>query len=281
MESIERIQRTYGGEDLAHKLLQSLSVAGCDLSALTTADLIAFDELHIMGRQATVELGRRAGLAAAMQVLDIGCGVGGPARTLAEHFGCRVVGVDLSESFVGAAAALTRQVGLAERVDFRLGDALHLPFADDTFDAAVMLHLSMNIVDKAGLFRDARRVLKSGGRLALWEVCRGEGEIIFPVPWADDDAFSHLAPMDDLLAQLHASGFVKTEWEDATQQAAQWVRQRVQATGTRSAERKTPDLDLVLPDFRRKRANISHNLLQGKIRVLRAVATAPAEHGGI
>jgi len=273
MNPVERIHRTYGRDALADKLLQSLAAAGCNLSALTTADLIAFDELHIMGRQATVELGRRAGLTAAMRVLDIGCGVGGPARSLAEHFGCRVVGVDLAQSFIDAAAALTQHVGLAERVGFQYGDALDLPFAAGCFDAAVMLHLTMNIVDKAGLLREAHRVLKPGGRLAIWEVCLGDGEVIFPVPWADDAAFSHLASMDDLRALLQESGFESIEWQDATEEAAHWVRQRVQSAGTRTSVRKTPDLNLILPDFRRKRANISTNLLQNSIRVLRAVAT--------
>ncbi len=272
MDSIERIHRTYGAEALSEKLLHSLDEAGCPLGALTTADLIAFDELHIMGRQATIELGRRTGLTSAMRVLDVGCGVGGPARTLAENFGCQVVGVDLAESYISAAAALTRCVGLADRVDFQHANALDLPFPANRFDALVMIHLSMNIADKAGLLREARRVLKPAGRLALWEVCRGTGDIIFPVPWSEDAAFSHLVSVEEFLVLLSDNGFPNVVWEDASAEASRWVSQRMQAAGRGTPARKTPDLDLILPDFRRKRANVSKNLLQGTIQVLRAVA---------
>ncbi len=275
MTSGERILQTYGTPALADKLLHSLAEAGCDLDALSTADLIAFDELHLMGRKATLELGRRAGLSAAMLVLDIGCGVGGPARTLAEHFGCRVVGVDLAASYVEAATALTRRVGLSERAQFRYGDALDLPFSASFFDAAVMIHLSMNIADKAGLLREAARVLKPGGRLAVWEICRGDGAVCFPVPWSDDAAFSHLVSIEALLSLISENGFQNAAWEDATPEAVEWVSRRMQNTGRNQSTRKTPDLDLIMPEFRRKRANISKNLLQGSIRVLRAVAERP------
>jgi ubiquinone/menaquinone biosynthesis C-methylase UbiE len=272
MDPIENIRRIYGTEALGDKLLDSLAAAGCNIAKLSTADLIAFDELHIMGKEATLALGRQAGIHAGMHVLDIGCGVGGPARSLAENFGCRVVGVDLSESFISAAATLTSRVGLAPQVAFQYGDALELPFEAGCFDVAVMIHLSMNIRDKNSLFQEAHRVLRPGGRLALWEVCRGAGEIIFPVPWADNAAFSYVVAMDDMVSLLTRSGFEKVEWEDATSQAGDWVRQRVRAAGKSAPARKTPDLDLILPDFRRKRANISKNLLQGTLRILKAVA---------
>ncbi len=97
---------------------------------------------------------------ASHHLLDIGCGIGGPARFFAERFGCRVTGIDLTADFVDAAKALTARVGLTERVAYRQASALTLPFADDSFDLATLLHVGMNIADKAALMTEVRRVLR-------------------------------------------------------------------------------------------------------------------------
>ncbi|MFZ0133742.1 MAG: methyltransferase domain-containing protein [Desulfobacterales bacterium] len=270
---VDAVKATYGTDRLADRLLESLRAAGYDLDRLTTADLITFDELHVMGRQATVALGRLAGLTADMRVLDIGCGLGGSARTLAAEFGCHVTGVDLSEEFVDAARVLSARVGLAERVDFHCGDALNLPFETNRFDAAVMIHVNMNIADKKGLFTEAARVLKEGAKLVVWEICRSEGpEVTYPVPWANEASFSFLVRLPDMIALMEAAGFDVNHCEDATAEAADWVRAR-QAPPQKDRPRlPRPDLDLVLENFRSKRTNLSKNLLRGSIAVLRAVA---------
>jgi ubiquinone/menaquinone biosynthesis C-methylase UbiE len=266
----------YGCRELAPKLIQSLIACGIKMEQLTTDDLLSFDELHIMGRKATIELGRWAELSPMIHVLEIGSGLGGPARTLAQHYGCRVVGVDLSPDYVEAAGELTTRVGLGHLVRFECADALALPFEAQTFDAVALIHVSMNIADKAALFGECRRVLKPGGKLALWEVCRGEAaELIYPVPWANDAAFSHLLPMAEMIAAVKHSGFAGVRSEDATAEAARWVGERTESAGRKGHARPSPDLDLILPDFRLKRANISKNLMQGAIRLLRATATNP------
>ncbi len=273
MIPVDAVKATYGAERLADRLLESLRAAGYDLDRLTAADLITFDELHVMGRQATVDLGRRAGLAAGMRVLDIGCGLGGSARTLAAEFGCHVTGVDLSEEFVEAARVLSARVGLAERVDFHYGDALNLPFESNRFDAAVMIHVTMNIADKNGLFSEAARVLKGGAKLVLWEICRGDGpEVTYPVPWAQEASFSFLVRLPDMIATIETAGFDITHCEDATAEAAEWVRARLAPPRKDRPRLPRPDLDLVLENFRSKRANLSKSLLQGSIAVLRAAA---------
>lgn len=271
----DKIDRTYGTSDLARRLLSSMAEAGLDLNQLTTRDLIAFDELHIMGRQATKLLGERAGLTEGMRVLDLGSGLGGPARTLAETFGCHVTGVDLSAAYVQAAADLSRRVGLEGRVAFRRADALALPFGNNGFDAVLMFHLNMNIADKTALFKEALRVLKSGGCLALWEICGGSGPVIYPVPWAENEAFSHLVSINSLVDHLRVAGAVGLDYEDATEEAAAWVKARLAAMQKPRTGRPAPDLDLVLNNFRARRANVSKNLLQGNIRVLRAFGSAP------
>ena len=267
------LNATYGCVRLADRLLESLQEVGYDLGRLSAADLITFDELHVMGRQATVELGRLAGITNSMRVLDIGCGLGGSARTLAAEFGCHATGIDLSEEFVDAAVVLSERVGLAERVDFRHGDALNLPFEENQFDAVFMIHVNMNIADKKGLFAEAGRVIKSGGKLVLWEICRTEEpDLTYPLPWAEDESFSFLIPMAEMVSLVEAAGFSLPQVNDATGEAAEWVRARLVPKRDRRPRLPRPDLDLVLGNFRLKRANLSKNLLRGAVGVLRLVA---------
>jgi SAM-dependent methyltransferase len=182
----KRVATHYARPNLEHAIMEALKASGRDEAApLTPADLAAADEFHLGWRAATLELGRDLGLGPGMRVLDIGSGIGGPARTFAETHGCAVVGVDLTPEFVTAAEGLTRRCGLAGLVSFRLASALALPFPDAGFDAATLIHVGMNIEDKARLFTEARRTLKAGARFGVYDVMRaGEGEITYPVPWA-------------------------------------------------------------------------------------------------
>jgi ubiquinone/menaquinone biosynthesis C-methylase UbiE len=271
--STDTLNAIYGSARLAERLLKSLQEVGYDLGRLSTADLMTFDELHVMGRQATVELGRLAGLTDAMRVLDIGSGLGGSARNLAAEFGCHVTGVDLSAEFVEAARALSEQVGLAERVVFRHGDALNLPFEENCFDAVFMIHVTMNVADKKGLFAEAGRVLKPGGKLVLWEIFKtAEPDLTYPVPWAEDESFSFLIPMAEMVSLVKAAGFIPLQVDDATAEAAGWVRARLAPKRDRRPRLPRPDLDLVLNNFRLKRANLSKSLLKGAVGVLRMVS---------
>jgi len=108
-----------------------------------------------------------------MHVLDVGSGVGGPARTLASEFGCKVTGLDLTKTYTHAAEMLINHVGLGDSVTFQQGSALDMPFDDESFDAAWLQHVSINIEGKMQLFRGIHRVIRSGGRLAIHEVMDG------------------------------------------------------------------------------------------------------------
>ncbi len=220
----DAVARHYSDQqDLAAEIAAALRNAGKDTAALTAADLATVDEFHIRGRKATLELGTLLGLTADQHLLDIGSGLGGPARSLAAAHGCRVTGIDLTPAFATAAATLSHWVGLGDRVEFRQGDATSLPFAAASFDAAMTIHVAMNIAAKDRLYAEARRVLKPGGRFAVYDVLQGEGgEVLYPVPWARDPAISHLATPDQMQALLTAAGFRILKAEDSTEESHRW-----------------------------------------------------------
>lgn len=223
----DRVASHYGsGRGLADAIADGLRKAGKDMDRLTTADLAVIDEFHIRGRRATLELAGCMGLGPASHVLDIGSGLGGPARTLAETHGCRVTGIDLTPAFCEAAAALTAWVGLSGRVDFRQGDATSLPFGDAVFDAAITIHAAMNIAAKDRMYAEARRVLKPGGRFVVYDVLQGEGgEVLFPVPWAREPSISHLATPETMPPLLTGAGFRILEVRDSTEASQRWFEE--------------------------------------------------------
>jgi ubiquinone/menaquinone biosynthesis C-methylase UbiE len=209
--------------DLAGTIAENLRSTGKDLDALQTADLAGVDEFHIRGRQATLELAGQMNLTSDSRVLDIGSGLGGPARTLAESYGCHVTGVDLTAAFCDAARVMSDWVGLGHLVDFQQGDATNLPFADDLFDAVMTIHAAMNIPAKDRMYEEARRVLKRGGTLAVYDVLQGEGgEVLFPVPWAREPSISNLATPVEMETLLAGAGFRILNVQDSTEQSQRW-----------------------------------------------------------
>ena len=180
---------------LADAIAEKLRSVGKDLNKLAAADLAMVDEFHIRGRKATLELGEKMNLNAGSHVLDIGSGLG----TLADVYGCQVTGIDLTQAFCDAATAMSDWVGLGGRVSFKQGDATNLPFENRTFDAAMTIHVAMNIAAKDKMYLEARRVLKPGGIFAVYDVLQGEGgEVLYPVPWARDPSISHVATPDEM-----------------------------------------------------------------------------------
>ncbi len=208
MSTEEQVAKHYTRGDLERTILDAMTAAGKDVEKLAAVDLAATDELHLGWRPATIELAKALGLSADEQVLDIGCGIGGPARYFAESHGCRVTGIDLTEQFVQVARSLTRRCGLADRASFKLGSALALPFHDATYDAATLIHVGMNISDKAKLFSEARRVLKPGGRFGVYDIMRMDAAAIpYPMPWARSTETSFVEPPQTYRGLLEAAGF--------------------------------------------------------------------------
>jgi SAM-dependent methyltransferase len=268
----DSINRQYGQPDLGSELLAALQGAGKDIDALTPDDLAPFEEIHIRGREATRDLAQLSQLREGMEVLDVGCGVGGPARTLASEFGCQVTGIDLTDNYCLAAEMLTARVGLDDRVTIHQGNALDMPFDDESFDAVWMQHMAMNIEDKDRLFGEIRRVLRPDGRLVLHEIVAGSAASpYFPVPWASEPSISYLIAPAELRHLLAADGgFKELNWLDDTQKCVEWYHALFAA---RTPGAPPPiGLDLVLgSDFPEKGQNVLRNMEDNRIAVLQAV----------
>jgi SAM-dependent methyltransferase len=205
--SEQAIGEHYSQGELERKMLNALATLGADPEHLDSDQLAPVDEFHIGGRAATAELVDQLELRPGLRVLDVGSGLGGTARYLARRHGVEVTGLDLTAEYVQVAASLTRRAGLAELVQFRQGSATKLPFPDSSFDRACMLHVGMNVADKAALFAGIRRVLVAGGVFGIYDLMRvGAGEIAYPVPWAASSATSFLAAPERYRELLAGAG---------------------------------------------------------------------------
>lgn len=218
MNTEQQVTRHYGSAGIAARVLATLrEVHGAD--APVTVDALApLDQFHGRGPLATRELVALLKPQAGEHLLDIGSGIGGPARWIAAKFDCHVTGVDLTPEFCEAAEALNAATGLADRVRILRGSALALPVPDAHFDAAYSQNVIMNIADKRLFYREAFRALRPGGRLALSNLCAGPaGEPYFPVPWATTAETSFLATKEAMRADLVAAGFEIADFRDTTE----------------------------------------------------------------
>ena len=279
MNTIETSSNTvcehYSQPDLETAIRDALVAGGKDPQRLTTDDLIAIDEFHVRGRSATADLARDIEFDSSMQVLDVGCGLGGASRYLAKEFGCRVTGVDLNGEYCRIAEGFARNLGLESLVSYRQGNAVALPFPDASFDVVWTQHASMNIEDKALLYREIWRVLKPKGRFALYDVLAGPGgDVHYPVPWAREPSISHLITSRDLLDLLSEIGFQVLVWRNVTEPGRLWFR-RMQGRLSGQAQ---PDFGLHLllgQDFRRMAHNQALNLEEDRIALIEAVVRRP------
>jgi len=128
-----------------------------------------------------------------------------------------VTGIDLTPEFVEAATALTARVGMTDRASFVATAGESLPFEDDSFDAAVMVHVGMNIPDKQAVFAEVNRVLAPSAPFAVYEQMRtGEGDLTYPLPWAVDERSSFVESVEDYRSHLEGAGFTIEDVEDRT-----------------------------------------------------------------
>jgi SAM-dependent methyltransferase len=197
---------TRGG--LEETILQAIARSGNDPDQLKAMDLAMVDEFHVGGLETTQQLAAQMDLRPGLRILDVGSGIGGPARFFAAEHQCKVTGVDLTEEFVSVARSLTRRTKLDHLVEFVQASALELTFPAETFDRAYMIHVGMNLANKAGVFREVRRVLKPGGMFVIFDILRtGAGEITYPVPWALSEEASFVVEARSYREALQEAGF--------------------------------------------------------------------------
>jgi sarcosine/dimethylglycine N-methyltransferase len=271
-DAFEGVRDHYRATGLTERLKAALAVFGPENQTLTPQQLGALDQFHTRGLAATAELATLAGIHAGVSVLDVGSGIGGPARFLAANYGCKVTGIDLSEPFVDAARYLTQRTGQSELVSFHAASALELPFDAGRFDVALLQHVAMNIADRARLYREIRRVLKAGGKLATFDVVTLGGEPHYPVPWARTAATSFLLTADATRETIEHASFRMLAWQDDTAAAKAWVAQ-----WRESGPPPSPNLGVVMgTDFAQLAGNLGRSLLEGRLGVLTAVFEATA-----
>jgi ubiquinone/menaquinone biosynthesis C-methylase UbiE len=273
MNSTNTVVAQYNRENLTEGILDALKRAPCGEKGITIDALAPIDEFHIRGAEATRELIELANFQSEHHVLDVGSGIGGPARQLAQARGCRVTGLDVTERYCRTAIELSAILGLQDCTHFCQGDALAMPFEDEVFDGIWTQHVTMNIADKEALLAECQRVLKPAGRLAMYEIIAGRGgPIHFPVPWANKASISHLVERDSLESDLKAAGFCVETTRDVSAASAKWFAGMVEAN--KAGEAPTLGLHvLVGPDMKDKALNVLKNLQEDRVRVIQLAAT--------
>ena len=268
------VETHYTSADLGKTILAALKEAGKDIDHLTPDDLAPVDEFHGGQRPATVRLAELVGFTGTERVLDVGSGLGGPSRYLAWRYGCRVSGLDLTAEFVRVAGMLAQMTGLTDRVDYRQGNALDLPFDDMSFDVVWSQNAAMNIAQRNRLYREMRRVLKPGGKIALQEVSTGPGGAPhYPVQWAREPSISSLYSQEASREKLEAAGFQVLIWQDTTEEALKSAKRRAQSSATAPPPLGT---HLILgDDWRAMFANSARNLEEQRTGLFNAVLERP------
>jgi len=267
------VAQHYSCHDLLAAIEAGLAQIGKSTARVTIDDLAPVDEFHIGGRQASDDFLGQLSLAAGSSVLDVGCGLGGPARYTAQRFGAEVTGIDLTADYIDTGTVLCGWVGLADRVTLRHGSALDLPFEAGTFDAGYMIHVGMNIADKGRLFAEVARVLKPGGRFGVYDVMQvGPEALKFPVPWAEGPETSATAGPEAYRTALETAGFTVTAERNRGAFALEFF---AEMTAKLAAAGGPPPLGLHLlmgESRAQKVANMVENISAGRIAPVEMIA---------
>ena len=268
------IEADYGAAGLGERILAALEDAGIDTDDLTPENLAPADQIHGGGLAATIEHAALIRFGPDTRVLDIGCGIGGPARYLATAFGCKVTGIDLTADFIDAARLLTEKMGLQGLVDFQCADATELPFGDGAFDVVWSQNVTMNIADRTGFHAGVHRVLRPGGVFTLTEFGQGaNGAPDYPLPWARDPSYSFLVTPEQTRAHLEAAGFTITEWRDRSESRAGSDRARAAGKSADPAPASPLTMEVTRgDDYPARRANSSKAVLDGRLVPILVVA---------
>jgi ubiquinone/menaquinone biosynthesis C-methylase UbiE len=257
----------YNQPQLLESILIKFKELGLEESSITRKDIGAMDEFHLQGAAASKELAGRLDLTSKSKVLDVGCGIGGPCRMLADEFGCMVTGIDYTEEYIRTARALTQIVGLADKVQFQEANALQLPFADASFDVVWTQHAQMNIADKSRFYTEIQRVLKPLGKFVYYDIFgTNEEKIYYPVPWAEVPQNSHLIAHESLGRYFADDRYQLEYTEDHTSKAIDFLSGSLEKI--RSGEAPKLGLNLLMREStQEKLGNLLTCLTEGKVEV--------------
>lgn len=259
-----QVEDHYFQENLYERILEGLKRKNLDLGRIQRSDLAGVDEFHVRGAEVSQKMAQYAKIDG-HRVLDVGCGIGGPARMLRAVYNCEVTGIDINQEYIETARKLTRLVGIKEGITFIRADANDLPFDNQSFDLVWTQHVQMNIRDKERLYAEIVRVLRKGGQFIYYEILsKGDGKISYPVPWANDESISFLTKKEPLETILTEAGLKRVKVEDETGQGMEFFEKLL----ARIAEKGAPEVGLNLlmgPSTGVKITNLLEGLKSGSL----------------
>jgi ubiquinone/menaquinone biosynthesis C-methylase UbiE len=226
---LEVVTQFYDTHPISEKqVLESLAQDGFDPSSLDQSILKDYDQDHFGGPAATDTLAQLANITKSDHVVDICCGLGGPARYLAHNYGCRVTGIDMNQNRIDGARRLTERVGLENQVSFHCANALANKLPENEFDSLIAQEAFCHIPDKPRLVSECVRVIKPGGCIAFTDILAGTGT---PESMRDrlqrEMAFTELNTQDGYRTLLDSSGCIVNEIEDLSESWAEILVKRL------------------------------------------------------
>lgn len=275
-DSRRRLLAHYEQVGLLERIDTGLSALGEDPARPSLDSLSPVDEFHIRGRAATLELIEFLGVSEGDRVLDIGSGLGGPARQLAAATGASVTGVDISAEYCAVAETLSARAGLAGRTRFLASDIADLDASEEGFDAAWSIHVGMNVADKELFYANIMRRLRPGRRFVVYDVARGPGpEPKYPMPWASNPEDSFLVTVDQMKISLQGAGFAVSDVKDDTAAALAFIQQAIARAQVAPAPAPLGLHTVLGPVFREIVPNLAHGLSSGALQVCRFTCVRP------
>ena len=267
----EAVSNHYGISGILDSILKGLESSGKNLQSLVPDDLAPIDEFHTRGKESTIEIANLAQLQSHHSVLDVGCGLGGSARYIANEFGCSVMGVDLTDEYIDVANQLTEFVNLSDKVSFKQASALELPFSSDSFDVVWTEHTQMNISDKEKFYGELSRVLKPNGRLVFHDIFGTNNAPHYPTPWAEHGSLSSLCTQEEAREAIEKSNLVVDKWIDKSKLSMGFFKEMVKKAETSGP----PPLGFHLlmgKTAKEKLLNQARNLEENRVTVVQGTA---------
>ncbi len=277
MDLETRVAGHYSGEGMLARIDAALAATGLDPADPGYDAIKALDELHTGGAEATAALLDPLGIGTGTEAIDLGCGIGGAARHMAHRYGARVRGIDLTPDFIATGRVLTERLGLSDRVELTVGSVLELPYDDASADLVTLLHVGMNIADKARLFAEAARVLRPGGRVAIYDVMRGDSAeaLLFPLPWAREVADSHVEPPGVYRRAGHAAGLTEVAERDRRDFAVEFHARTARRIAVEGPPKLGPHL-VMGSDMKERLASYAENVAARRCHPVEMILTKAA-----